>query len=148
MEVNNTSAVAITHHFLKKMVPTMFWGRKSPRPYDSGVVQHFFLFFAFYLVSHFCSVPHFYSMSHCKPPSQDHHRSSSPQLAKKLPGCLVFTSSAAAMLPGPFSVLYAATKSFLSAFGASLAGEVKPHGIDVCVVHPSPVATRCGAGWC
>lgn len=47
------------------------------------------------------------------------------------------------MLPAPFSVLYAATKSFISAFGASLAGEVKPHGIDVCVVHPSPVATRC-----
>lgn len=39
-------------------------------------------------------------------------------------------------------VLYAATKSFISAFGASLAAEVKELGIDVLVFHPSPVATR------
>lgn len=62
--------------------------------------------------------------------------------AKKLRGCFVYTSSAAAMIPNPFSVLYASTKSFLSAFGASLAAEVRPHGIDVLVFHPSPVATR------
>jgi short-subunit dehydrogenase len=114
-------------------------------------------------------------------------------------------SAAAAMIPNPFSVLYASTKSFLScewpgsihcppvplawagsvlqcsklrpghvptpcapdsassepqhnyidvfaidwlcpdsvaAFGASLAAEVRPYGIDVLVFHPSPVATR------
>lgn len=62
--------------------------------------------------------------------------------AKKLRGCFVYTSSAAAMIPNPFSVLYASTKSFLSAFGASLAAEVRPYGIDVLVFHPSPVATR------
>lgn len=45
-------------------------------------------------------------------------------------------------MPSPFSVLYAATKSFISAFGAGLAAEVKPFGIDVCVFHPSPVASR------
>ncbi len=38
---------------------------------------------------------------------------------------------------------YAATKAFISVFGASLAPEVKPHGIDVLVFHPSPVASRC-----
>jgi len=64
------------------------------------------------------------------------------QLAKNLRGCFVFTSSAAAAIPNPFSVLYASTKSFLSSFGASLAGEVRHAGIDVCVVHPSPVASR------
>lgn len=63
-------------------------------------------------------------------------------VTKGLPGCVVFTSSAAAAIPSPFSVLYASTKSFLSAFGASLAAEVKSKGIDVCVIHPSPVATR------
>ncbi|GAX76766.1 hypothetical protein CEUSTIGMA_g4213.t1 [Chlamydomonas eustigma] len=63
-------------------------------------------------------------------------------VAKKLPGCVVFTSSAAAVMPSPFSVQYAATKSFISAFGASLAPEIKPHGIDVLVFHPSPVASR------
>lgn len=56
-------------------------------------------------------------------------------------GCLVFTSSAAANMPSPFSVLYAATKSFLSSFGASLAAELRPQGIDVLVIHPSPVAS-------
>lgn len=61
---------------------------------------------------------------------------------RKLPGCVVFTSSAAAALPSPFSVQYAATKSFISAFGASLSPEIKPLGIDTLVFHPSPVASR------
>ncbi len=46
------------------------------------------------------------------------------QRAKNLKGCFVFTSSAAAAIPNPFSVLYASTKAFISAFGASLAAEV------------------------
>ena len=54
----------------------------------------------------------------------------------------MYTSSAAAAIPNPFSVLYASTKSFLSSFGASLAAEVRHAGIDVLVVHPSPVASR------
>ncbi|KAL0034074.1 hypothetical protein WJX79_007286 [Trebouxia sp. C0005] len=61
---------------------------------------------------------------------------------KKLKGCIVFTSSAAACIPSPFGVTYAATKSFLSSFGASLAPEVKHLGIDVMVAHPSPVSSR------
>ena len=63
-------------------------------------------------------------------------------LAKRLRGCLVFTSSAAAAIPSPFSVTYAATKAFVSSFGASLAAEVRAEGVDVLVVHPSPVASR------
>ncbi|QDZ22034.1 short chain dehydrogenase [Chloropicon primus] len=57
-------------------------------------------------------------------------------------GCVVYTSSAAACMPSPFTALYSATKSFISAFAAGLAAEVKSKGVDVCVVHPSPVATR------
>ena len=64
------------------------------------------------------------------------------QVAKGQRGCIVFTSSAAAAIASPFTALYAATKSFLSAFGASLAVEVRHRGIDVLVFHPSPVATR------
>lgn len=45
-------------------------------------------------------------------------------------------------MPGPFASLYASTKSFLSMFGASIAAEVKSHGIDVLVFHPSPIASR------
>ena len=63
-------------------------------------------------------------------------------LAKKQRGCVVFTSSAAACQPCPFSSMYGATKAFISSFGASLAIEVKTRGIDVTVVHPSPVASR------
>ncbi|KAL6769693.1 hypothetical protein ACKKBG_A32010 [Auxenochlorella protothecoides x Auxenochlorella symbiontica] len=63
-------------------------------------------------------------------------------LDKHLKGCFVYTSSAAAAIPNPFSVLYASTKAFISTFGASLAAEVKPSGIDVLVFHPSPVASR------
>lgn len=63
-------------------------------------------------------------------------------IAENLRGCFVYTSSAAASLPNPFCAQYAATKSFLSSFGASIAPEVKPYGIDVLVVHPSPVDSR------
>merc|ERR1712060_869066 len=44
--------------------------------------------------------------------------------------------------PCPFSATYGATKAFISTFAASLAPEVKSRGIDVCAIHPSPVATR------
>ena len=64
------------------------------------------------------------------------------QIDKNMKGCIVFTSSAAACIPSPFGVTYAATKSFLSSFGASLAPEVKKLGIDVMVAHPSPVSSR------
>eukprot|EP00798_Chlamydomonas_sp_ICE-L_P010127 gene10127-8027_t len=83
------------------------------------------------------------------------HHFTRKMVDNKLKGCVVFTSSAAAAMPSPFSVQYAATKSFVSSFGASLAPEVKPHGIDVLlppeviphgidalVIHPSPVASR------
>lgn len=60
---------------------------------------------------------------------------------QKRKGCLVFTSSVAAFIPTPFSVLYAATKAFCSQLAASLHIECQPLGIDVCAVHPSPVAT-------
>ena len=63
-------------------------------------------------------------------------------LAAQQRGCVVFTSSAAACQPCPFSSLYGATKAFISSFGSSLAVELRSRGVDVCVVHPSPVASR------
>lgn len=57
-------------------------------------------------------------------------------------GCVAFTSSPAGFMPCPFSVMYGATKAFLTEFGASLAGEVAVDGIDICVVHPSPVTSN------
>lgn len=70
------------------------------------------------------------------------HLFTTRMVAKQLRGCVVFTSSAAACQPGPFSSMYGATKAFLSSFGASVAVELRSRGVDVCVVHPSPVASR------
>jgi len=70
------------------------------------------------------------------------HHFVSKMLEKNLKGAVVFTSSAAAMMPAPFSVMYGSTKAFISQFAASIAAETKARGIDVCAVHPSPVASN------
>ena len=57
-------------------------------------------------------------------------------------GLVEFTSSSSAFLPNPLASIYASTKAFLSAFGPSIASELRPRGIDVLVVHPSPIASR------
>lgn len=57
-------------------------------------------------------------------------------LDARVKGCLVFTSSAAAVMPGPFVSLYNSTKAFLSAFGSSLAAEVRAG---------SPLAAACNS---
>ena len=59
-----------------------------------------------------------------------------------LRGCVVFTGSPASFLPSPFSVMYGSTKAFVTEFASSLSCEVRADGIDVSVVHPSPVGTR------
>jgi short-subunit dehydrogenase len=61
---------------------------------------------------------------------------------KRLRGCICFTSSPASFMPCPFSALYGATKAWVTEFAMSLAAEVKSSGIDVCVVHPSPIASN------
>lgn len=96
LDCNVSSAVAITHRFLSKMVTT----------------------------------------------HHNHNAELVLKVSTKLKGCVVFTSSPAGLMPGPFSALYASTKAFLSSFGASIAAEVKSHGIDVLVFHPSPIASR------
>ena len=61
--------------------------------------------------------------------------------AQNLKGAIAFTSSPAGFMPSPFSCLYGATKAMITHFASSLAGEVHADGIDVCVLHPSPVNT-------
>jgi short-subunit dehydrogenase len=63
-------------------------------------------------------------------------------LQKKLKGCFIYTSSISGFIPNPFGVIYGATKAFVSQFAASLAVEVRNHGIDVIAVHPLPVASN------
>ena len=57
-------------------------------------------------------------------------------------GCIVFTSSVAGFIPTPFSAMYASTKAFVSQLASCLHIELKPLGIDVCAIHPSPVASQ------
>ena len=38
--------------------------------------------------------------------------------------------------------MYASTKAFMTMFATSLAAEVRSLGVDVVVVHPSPMATN------
>jgi len=70
------------------------------------------------------------------------HHFLNEMLSKKLKGIITFTSSPAGLMPCPFSTIYGATKAFLTEFGASLAAEVRNEGIDVMVMHPSPVDTN------
>jgi short-subunit dehydrogenase len=70
------------------------------------------------------------------------HLFSQRLIEKKLKGCIVFTSSAAAYQCTPFTVLYGATKAFVSSFAAGLNVELRNRGIDVVSIHPSPVASR------
>lgn len=59
-----------------------------------------------------------------------------------LKGCVIFTSSPAGYFPNPCTSMYASTKTFITRFAQSIAGETKAVGIDVLVVHPSPVNTN------
>mmetsp|Transcript_21031 Transcript_21031/g.49861 ORF Transcript_21031/g.49861 Transcript_21031/m.49861 type:complete len:333 (-) Transcript_21031:119-1117(-) len=70
-----------------------------------------------------------------------HHFASKLVSAKKK-GCIVFTSSVAGFIPTPFSGMYGATKAFVSQLACSLHIELQSLGIDVCAVHPSPVASN------
>ncbi|KAL3794276.1 hypothetical protein HJC23_012401 [Cyclotella cryptica] len=63
-------------------------------------------------------------------------------VSNKQKGCIVFTSSVAGFIPTPFAASYAATKAFVSQLACSLHIEVQSLGIDVCAVHPSPVASN------
>lgn len=70
------------------------------------------------------------------------HHFISKLVAKKRKGCIVFTSSVAGWIPTPFSGMYGATKAFVSQLACCLHIELKALGIDVCAVHPSPVASN------
>jgi len=70
------------------------------------------------------------------------HHFASKLVTSKKKGCIVFTSSVAGFIPTPFSGMYGATKAFCSQLACSLHIELQSLGIDVCAVHPSPVASN------
>lgn len=57
-------------------------------------------------------------------------------------GRVLFTSSIASTMPGPYQAVYNATKAFISNFAAGIRGEVKDSGVTVTYFMPGPVDTQ------
>ena len=57
-------------------------------------------------------------------------------------GRILFTSSIAALMPGPFEAVYAASKSFLQSFSEALRNELKDTGVTVTALQPGPTDTN------
>jgi len=56
-------------------------------------------------------------------------------------GGVVLMSSVAGLVGAPLTATYAGSKAFAFGFGESLWAELEPHGVDVVVCAPGPVAT-------
>lgn len=57
-------------------------------------------------------------------------------------GKILFTSSIAALMPGPFEAVYAASKAFVHSFAAGLRNELKDTGVTVTSFMPGPTDTN------
>jgi len=57
-------------------------------------------------------------------------------------GRILFTSSVASQMPGPFYTTYAASKSFVQSFALGLREELKDTGVTVTSLMPGPTATE------
>lgn len=57
-------------------------------------------------------------------------------------GKILFTSSIASLMPGPFEAVYAASKAFLRSFSEALRNELKDTGVTVTALMPGPTDTN------
>jgi short-subunit dehydrogenase len=57
-------------------------------------------------------------------------------------GRMLFTSSIASIMPGPFEAVYAASKSFVHSFAEGLRNELKDTGVTVTSLMPGPTDTN------
>ena len=65
-----------------------------------------------------------------------------PDLIRQGHGRLLFTSSLAATMPGPYYAVYAASKSFVQSFAEAIRNEVKEQGITVTALQPGATETN------
>jgi short-subunit dehydrogenase len=65
-----------------------------------------------------------------------------PDMIARGEGGILFTSSIAAVMPGPYMSTYNASKSFLLSFAEALRVEVKDAGITVTALMPGPTDTN------
>lgn len=64
-----------------------------------------------------------------------------PAMVERGAGRMLFTSSIAATMPGPYYSTYAASKSFVQSFAEALRHEVKDTGVTVTSLMPGPTDT-------
>jgi uncharacterized protein len=64
------------------------------------------------------------------------------QMVQRRQGKILNVASTAAFQPGPFMVVYYATKSFVLSFSEGLAEELKNSGVTVTALCPGPTATQ------
>ena len=57
-------------------------------------------------------------------------------------GRILFTSSIAALMPGPFEAVYAASKAFIHSFAEGIRNELKDTGVTVTSLMPGPTDTN------
>lgn len=57
-------------------------------------------------------------------------------------GRVLFTSSIAAIMPGSFEAVYAATKAFIQSFAQALRNELKDSGVSITALQPGPTDTN------
>ncbi|AIJ25704.1 SDR family NAD(P)-dependent oxidoreductase [Amycolatopsis methanolica] len=65
-----------------------------------------------------------------------------PGMVEQAAGRVLFTSSVAAMTPGPFQAVYSASKAFLASFAEALREELKDSGVTVTALLPGPTDTE------
>jgi len=65
-----------------------------------------------------------------------------PRLVERGRGAMIFLASTAAYQPVAFEAVYAASKAFNLMFGEALWAELRPHGVDVCVLSPGFTPTE------
>lgn len=63
-------------------------------------------------------------------------------MAARGEGKILFTSSVAALTPGPFEAVYAASKAFLHSFAEAIRNELKDSGVTVTSLLPGPTDTE------
>lgn len=65
-----------------------------------------------------------------------------PDLMAQGSGRILFTSSIAATMPGPYYAVYAATKAFVQSFAEALRFELKDSGIHITALQPGATDTK------
>jgi uncharacterized protein len=65
-----------------------------------------------------------------------------PDMVARHHGRILFTSSIASQLPGPFEAVYAASKAFIHSFSQALRNELKDSGVNVTALMPGATDTN------